>query len=97
MNQPQAGMTAQGVMAAQQQAQYNARNPAARLNRASSDASVCSYRPVNYSQHVVNPMMAQRYGSNLSINQAGLANAAEGKLVIIRSNRFSNFISRSIR
>jgi hypothetical protein len=46
-----------------------------RLNRASSDASVCSYRPVNYQHH--NPMINPRYGSNLSINQAGLANAAE--------------------
>jgi len=70
-------------MAAQNGAQNVRSHPAVgahaagRINRANSDASVCSYRPVNYQHH--NPMLNPRYGSNLSINQAGLANGAEGE------------------
>jgi hypothetical protein len=64
-----------GAQAAQGGSNYETRSvQGARVNRTASDASVCSYRPYQ----MYNP--AQRYGSNMSLNQTNGTDAYENHL-----------------
>lgn len=84
---------------------YEMHNPASRLNRASSNASVCSYAPYQqqfnpYQQHppLQQQTPQQRFGSNMSINHTGsvTGNEVSAYETMIPNNRRQPLRSNSI-